>query len=855
MSNRVLPVFAVGFCNGILLYGNRQETAVYLTGLLFLFVFTISCAGRPRRRRLSGKEWGRRAAVLAASFALGTVGGAGCAAVEEYRWQMFCATECVAAPEYETFYTFSGRVKDVRCSGDSVRVVVSEVRSGQGEKLWDGTIYLSDTVNVPDLLPGDSVVFCEKEGKPVSLCAEATNPGQMDLRRQNRANGLGWVLFDEVEWKRTDGPVPVRYLPDRLLFRLRRALSQTADDLISDKSVRGMVKGMILGEKEYLEDDLKESFRANGISHILAISGLHLSIVGTGLYRLLRKKKVPPKAACAAAAFVTVCYVRMSGNSPASLRAMIMLLLFFLAEFAGRTYAPFQAMSLAAVLILAPHPTRLYEASFLYSFLSVFAAHFAARIMWRGKELKDREKLSLGKEQGRIRAGQRMVRFVNRQFPGLVIGGVNAGLSAYFSGEFPLHSALVNGLVLPFMMPIWLFSAAILVGGWILALPGKCGLYGLYRWILAHTAEPAATGLLKMMCDGPFGASGTSRQIGRALTAVTGRPHFRILLLYFALLAIGGSVLYLWEELWKRRFLYCKKEDNQRYRELVRGRCRCYWARLLAVFIPVGAALILNRPAPEEGFRAAFLDIGQGDCCVLSMPNGATVLIDGGSLNVNRPGQSRLEPYLTYIGCGRVIDAVFVSHPDADHVNALWEIWEDGYRFRRIYVGFDPEQVAQGGGKGGYWEDLYLAAKEETQFFLMERGDTVSIGETEFTALYPPDAMKSGGENENSLVLLVQNGENSVLFSGDIGAEQEAEIAKDWNYGSVDVLKVPHHGSRYSCSEELLRATDPGMAVISCGNNNYGHPAPTTLLRLDEMEIPTHITREQGAYVVDFKDK
>ena len=214
------------------------------------------------------------------------------------------------------------------------------------------------------------------------------------------------------------------------------------------------------------------------------------------------------------------------------------------------------------------------------------------------------------------------------------------------------------------------------------------------------------------------------------------------------------------------------------------------------------------RVVPTGGLSVIFLNVGQGDSAALRWPDGEVWLIDGG------PPSGAVLAWLRREGVSTV-EAIFLSHPDMDHLGGLISVVE-GLSVERLWV---PREARDD-------EPEYAAFLKSSR----ERG-VVVLGPRDpaprQARLWAPDARS---DNDRGLVLRVDYGERSLLFTGDVEAEGEAWLRG--HLGSVDVVKVPHHGSRTSSSEGLVTATRPRLAVISVGRGNpFGHPAPEVVAR------------------------
>lgn len=262
---------------------------------------------------------------------------------------------------------------------------------------------------------------------------------------------------------------------------------------------------------------------------------------------------------------------------------------------------------------------------------------------------------------------------------------------------------------------------------------------------------------------------------------------------------------------------------------------------LLMLFAWVITSLQAQRPiaAVHAGgeLHVWFLDIGQGDALFIETPDGKQMLIDGG------PSSSRMLDKLGALlpPMDRSLDAIVLTHPDADHVSGLVSVLER-YDVETIYttgVGKDSDVFA------AFTRD---AKQEGAELKHLHAGDVFSFGEAQFVVLWPDHVYHGeidSDPNDTSIVLRMDYGETSVLFTGDVSFGPEASFG--YTAGDVDVLKVGHHGSRSSTSSSLLDLILPEEAVISAGvGNRYGHPTAETLARLQAAGARIWRTDTQG---------
>jgi competence protein ComEC len=241
-----------------------------------------------------------------------------------------------------------------------------------------------------------------------------------------------------------------------------------------------------------------------------------------------------------------------------------------------------------------------------------------------------------------------------------------------------------------------------------------------------------------------------------------------------------------------------------------------------------------------EYARAYFLDVGQGDSELFLFPDGTSFLIDGGPWNGKL--QSAIE---TANGkTKRYIDAVAITHPEEDHFGGLVDIINSYNIGVFLWNGREAET------SDSFKEFLRHIKEKKIPIAIMREGGSVLGKEFSIKILNPSEEMLIKKTNETSLVFLLESKGMDVLVTGDIGKETEEYILQLIKK-KIDILKVSHHGSKYSSSELFLRAIQPIFSVIEVGKNSYGHPAPETLKELKE--IGSKIFRTDASGTIEFR--
>lgn len=640
--------------------------------------------------------------------------------------------------------------------------------------------------------------FVLVQGKPQEF-HRATNPGAFDSRLYYATLGIDFsVKKGKVLW---EGDSYNIYR--EVLWKLRCHWQERLDKVLpADEAA--VTKTMLLGERGTLDSELKSLYQDGGIAHILAISGLHISMIGMGLYKLLRRVGIPVWCSALMSGVFIYSYGVMTGEGVSAGRAVGMFLVRMLAEILGRGYDMLTALGLLLLCMLCRQPLYAYHSGFLLSFLALFGIGFLRPALEKGKWEK--------RGTGRYREGWKkwlhtMAIGVRENFlTGLSVTLVTLPVTFLFFYEIPVYSVFLNLLVLPLMPAVMYMGMGLLFlpeGPW-LQLPS----------VLLTIVLDVVEWLCRQSLDIP----------GQML--VRGKPESWQIVVYVLLLV--GTVL------------------GKRWKFPRRGR-----VAMLCV-----AVFILCMKCPGGG-QITFLDVGQGDCICIQTAEGNTYLVDCGSSSENSVGKYVVAPFLKSEGISH-LEAVIVTHPDEDHCNGLAGMLIEGYAGKigvLLLPDIPPESKSE-----EYFELENLALAHGIPIGYLSAGMWWQDGEMRFTCLHPGKNCVGAGEepdsNEYSVVLHIESGNFSALLTGDVEGEGEERLREMLMAAGIDkvtVLKVAHHGSRYSTTKDFLGALDAEVAIISCGaDNSYGHPHPELIRRLLDENMLILSTSEYGAVEIEY---
>ena len=696
-----------------------------------------------------------------------------------------------------------GEIERVEPDGDGIRLFVSHTMAEISqedtfsESLSAGTILVSlpdtdFTEQAMEYVPGSRI---RVQGW-LYLFPRATNPGQFDTKLYYYGKNVhGGMKAEQISVIRESR----RPLQKELLW-IRMKLFDSLEQVCQPRE-KGVFQAILLGASREVTEETKKLYQAGGIAHLLSISGLHISCLAMVLYQAIRRYSGSFLFAMGSVLFFLISYGIIVGSTASALRAMIMFGCFLGANVTGRKYDLLSGAGLAAILILVWYPMQIYQSGFWMSFLAV--------------------------------AGIGVVYPAVSAFTGCT-GKVLNSLLFSWSVQITLlpvilynnyvcssYSVLLNLLVVPFAAYL-LFSAVTgALGGLV------CKALGIFFAGTGHYILNWYDTVCRWMLTLP------------KASMIMGKPAWWQIGIYYGLFLL--AVFWMAHQgKWKEQEdSLMKPKERQR---LVRRKA-VRFVPVLLLSVVLFAAIQHNR---DGKLHLAMLDVGQGECLCMHLPDGSNVLIDGGSTDVKNVGTYRIEPYLLSEGISH-IDLLVLTHSDADHCNGILELLEsERITVGEIYLSRMADEAA--------WEELFSYTDQlGIPIRYAVSGDRVLFGEMQIDCLHPGKDEITGEDNDNSVVLKVTYGTFSAVLTGDISMDAEDFLAET---GEVTLLKAAHHGSKYSTSEELLSVCNPDMVFISCGaGNSYGHPHEELLKRLENADCDWYVTAEKGALFIETDGK
>ena len=584
--------------------------------------------------------------------------------------------------------------------------------------------------------------------------------------------------------------------PGFQLRYLHRYAQREINNLIYDLFPMGtwpFMQALITGDRTYIDEDVSLSYamERTGITHIIAVSGMHVSILAGVLMSIFGRKKwtaliITP---------VLLLFMGISGFSASVVRAVIMQLFILAAPFFRRDSDSLTSLSAALLIILLINPYAAAGVGLQLSFGATLG------IILFSEKIRNYLNSLISKKKSEKRSG-----IAGKIFSSAAIGiatTVSAliftmPLSVLYFGYISLISPIVNLLVLWAVDPAFVIGSLAVAVGSIWTAAGR-----MIAWIPAIAVK-----FIEMVAElfsRPFFAGVYISNMAAAIWFI----------------CVYGCIL----------LFVCMKASARKL--LVPG-CAAILT-LCAVLVGTAAAGDV-----EEGFELTVLDVGQGQSLVLTSRD-STAVIDCGSSSGENAGEI-VERYLRGLGRDR-IDLLILTHYHEDHANGV-EYLLSALEVRAV-VGPSPVDGDQSEPV------LALADKAGADIIYIDTKACAAVGNAELR-IYGPVGGKE--ENERGLFILVSDDETDVMITGDASGESEIQLTGREELPDIECLVVGHHGSAYSTSQIFLDRVRPEAAVISVGDNSYGHPAQETLDRLEASGVRIYRTDICGNVTIDSRE-
>ena len=696
------------------------------------------------------------------------------------------------------------RPAEVRDTGDPERtrfvVEVTRLRLGETWMVATGRARLTVIGEPPEAAYGDEVRGTFRLRRPRRF----DNPGTFDYPAYLATQGItleGWTREPVEVVRASRGSTILGAVFDMRSLLLRRL------DAAMPPPEAGLLKATVLGDRSGLSPEMNRAFLDSGTYHILAISGLNVSILAGTLFGLFRLLRASPRLAAVASALLVTLYAALAGASASVIRAAVMADTYLLAVILDRRGDLLNSLALSALALLWWNPRFLFDVGFQLTYLATLGILLVLPRTAAAMEVLPRPlRWPLESVAITLAATGMTLPILASTFNRVAPVGVLANLpivplSGLITALGTAASALL--LVTPAGLP-WLNH----LNGWLVDL-----LFWIARWFAAW----------------PWSA----------LQVYTPTPA--MLVMYYAL---GAACLLAVPPATAR-------VGQARHR---------HWARWLA--LACGLLLVLQvmlRLYPLEGdpkVHMTLLDVGQGEAIFLELPGKRRMLVDAGGVPGDRfdIGARVVTPFLLHEWVGH-LDVLALTHPQADHIGGAPAILR-GFSVGEVWSADTPSSSVP-----FLWIQEFLRERRIPHRILSAGSPPVRWGDATIEILHPSSGamriLQRGGAsssrpNDASLVLRIGLGDQAALLTGDIEREGEAALLGHSGAIRAQVLKVPHHGSRTSSAAAFIAAIRPEVALVSVGyRNRFNHPHPEVVERYRAQGVRLLRTDLNGALSVE----
>ena len=807
---------------------------------------------------------------------------------------------CTEIGDRELPCTVSGKIKEIKTDGLSDTYYITADSIVSSEFAYKGkigiVIYTSagkDRKNNPgntdhiysDYINGDYICM----SGTVSVPDSATNPGTFDQYIYLKNKGYYLCISNGTIESGNHRP----YSIEGFLYGIKNRCTKIIDNSFDSESA-GIVKAMLVADKSTLDKNIKKLYSENGIAHIMAISGVHVAIIGMTLYGFLRKLRIGRLISGTFSIAIIILYGIMTGMSSSTERAVIMLILSIAAEYFGRkTDAP-TSMGFAMIIMVLGNPYVILDAGFQLSFAAITGVTVVApqlrkllRMFKRFIKAADEKKKQKHKKIMSLR--KMIIKLIDALVVGIASFITTTPVIIYYYYQFPPYSILINLIVIPLV--------SLIVGGSILVV-----LTGLFFTGAAVAMTYPVRLILfgyKYLCIFASGLPGASVLVGHISIGMVFVYYLSVVLIFAILrmIRIGKT------ERCKQRFEKtetCRKNSAgasdrkilKSFQHRISGEDRhtswsvkregpiLYLMLATVLFLTV----VYEVYSYDKSLKIVYMDVGQGDGVLLRTSGHGGILIDGGSSSNKRVGEYVMVPVLKYYGVSEV-EYAFVSHGDVDHVSGLEYLLNEEQSGVHVVNLVLPEY----GDHDALQELKSEATANNVNIIYMKPGDNITYNHQHaeninIECLYPDEEAGQGVLDTNNLSMILKTTitwdvreadiENlnkssdsdaslSLLFVGDAGIAAEKRLIELYEKNSLgeisdsiacDILKVGHHGSRNSSGSDFLKRVSAMYGIISCGKDNrYGHPHAETLERLKMADTKYMTTKEHGAIILSIE--
>lgn len=591
-----------------------------------------------------------------------------------------------------------------------------------------------------------------------------------------------------------------------LANKVRNSMKGKIEQNITD-ATSGLLSGMLIGDKSNLPKEIQEDFRNSSLSHILAISGMHVSYVMLGITFLISKMKFSKKISKIITIVILLFFIILTGKTASVERACFMSVYAILASLLHKRANVLASISISILIILIINPYSILDIGLQLSYGGTLGIVLIYPILKKCKKSK--------KEKAKENKFQKLIQKIKEKILDIIRITVSANLVIFpiilYQYNTMSFTFIISNLLISSIIGIIIIFGLISVFASYIFMPLAKVMFFLTQILLNILAQTA-----HLCAKLPFSK------------VYFPTPKIYVIIIYYLFL--------IYIILAKRNIILVKKISKKIF--------------IIFIIIVIISNLIIK--IIPKAFTISFIDVGQGDSMLISTPKGKRILVDGGGTRDTENfdvGRQTLIPYLLNKGITK-LDYIVISHFDSDHATGVAQI------LGKIDVSsiILTRQLEE---NDIYRHILSIAKEKKIKLIYVKEGDVLKIGGIKISIIHPENKlMINNPMNNNSIVCKVEYNSFSMLLTGDIEMEAEELILRKNINLKADVLKVAHHGSKTSTTGEFLKAINPKVALIGVGkNNNFGHPSNEVIQRLKENGTRIYRTDENGEISITVNKK
>ena len=634
----------------------------------------------------------------------------------------------------------------------------------------------------------------------------ARNEGGFDYKQYLKSKNIyGIVTVDkkDIETINKNNVGVIDLLANKVRNSMKRKIEQNLPNETNE-----LLSGMLIGEKSNLQKEIQKDFRDSSLSHVLAISGMHVSYVMLGITFLISKIKFSKKMSKIVIILILLFFIILTGKTASVTRACFMSSYIILASLLHKKAHVLGSISISLLIILIINPYFILDIGLQLSYGGTIGIVLIYPIL---KKLKK-------KKEDKNSKFKKIIHKVKEKILDIILITISANLVI-----FPIVLFHYNTISFTFIISNLLISP--IIG--IIIILGFISVFASYiispiskvMFLILQTFLNLLIKIAHFCAELPFSK------------VYFPTPKIYVIIIYYVFL--------IFIILERNKIIVIKKINK----------------KIIIIFVIIIIILNLILNFIPKTFTISFIDVGQGDSMLISTPKGKKILIDGGgsrdeeSFNI---GKQTLIPYLLNKGITK-LDYILISHFDSDHVGGILSVLEE-LKVEKVIICEQEENE-------NYRRFKEIVKNKKIKVYVVKKGDNVKIEENILlNILWPKDEkIKENAINNNSIVAKLNYKNFSILLTGDIEKIAENEILKEYENSNIlnaNILKVAHHGSKSSSINEFLEKVKPQIALIGVGEKNtFGHPNEGVLKRLENINTKIYRTDKKGEITIKINRK